>query len=170
MTRYRDRGARRAFTLVELLVVLAVLVVLGMVGGLGVSALARQTARREAERAMHWLYGVLLRADRTGRKFSLRVQERNALVVDWQDASERLEAGRGCSFERRGSASDIAETYVTYSPVWGTFTSALTVKVRGPGGDLFFLILSGQGKVRISPSPQLDKEETEGIISVFVHP
>ena len=82
MTRYRDRGARRAFTLVELLVVLAVLVVLGMVGGLGVSALARQTARREAERAMHWLYGVLLRADRTGRKFSLRVQERNALVVD----------------------------------------------------------------------------------------
>lgn len=162
MTKYRDRGTHRAFTLVELLVVLAVLVVLGMVGGLGVSALARQTARLEADRAMHWLYGVLLRADRTGKKFTIRVQK-TALVVDWRDASERLEAGRGCSFERRGSASDIAETYVTYSPVWGTFTSALTVQVRGPGGDLFFLILSGQGKVRISPSPQLNKEETEGV-------
>lgn len=162
MAGYRDKGARRAFTLVELLVVLAVLVVLGMVGGLGVSALVRQTARLEADRAMHWLYGVLLRADRTGKKFTIRVQK-TALVVDWRDASERLEAGRGCSYERQGSASDMAETYIIYSPAQGTFTSALTVQVRGPGGDLFFLILSGQGKVRISPSPQLDKEETEGV-------
>ncbi|MCR4819406.1 MAG: prepilin-type N-terminal cleavage/methylation domain-containing protein [Fretibacterium sp.] len=164
MTEYLNRRTRRAFTLLELLVVLAVLGVLGMAGGLGVSALARQTARREAERAMHWLYGVLLRADRTGRKFSLRVQEGKALIVDWEDSSERLEATRGCSFERRDSISGIEEAFVTYSPVWGTFTPALTVQVRGAGGDLFFLIISGQGKLRVSPSPWQNEEETKGII------
>ena len=163
MTGYRDKGTRRAFTLAELLVVLAVLGVLGMAGSLGVSAMSRQTAKREAERAMHWLYSVLLRADRTGRKFSLHVEGISALVVEWEDASERLEASRGCSFERQGIVSGMTGLFVTYSPVGGTFTSALTVQVRGPGGDLFFLILSGQGKVRVSPTSRMNAEEIEGI-------
>lgn len=165
MTGYRIKGARRAFTLVELLIVLAVLGVVGMVGSLSLSAMSHQTARREAERAMHWLYGVLLRADQSGKKFSLSVKGKTALVVDWEDASEQLEASRGCSFkrqERQGSNLGTGKLFVTYSPAWGTFTSALTVQVQGPGEDVFFLILSGQGKVRISPSSQLDTEETMG--------
>ena len=145
--------ARRAFTLVELLVVLAVLGALGTMGGLGLNTLARQTARREADRAMHWLYSVLLRADRMRKPFSLRVEGKTALAVEWRGMTERLEASGGCSFKRIGSVSGEAGTVVFYSPVWGTFTPALTVQVQGPGGDAFFLILSGQGKVRISDSP-----------------
>ncbi|MCR5347469.1 MAG: type II secretion system GspH family protein [Fretibacterium sp.] len=156
MKGYRAQRAHRAFTLTELLVVVAVLAILGTMGSLGMSALTRQTAKQEAERAMHWLYSVLLRADRTGRKFSLRVEGETDLVVEWRGAPERLAASVGCSFKRRGRVVGEAGTFVTYSPVWGTFTPALTVQVGGPGGDVFFLILSGQGKVCISDSPPQD--------------
>ena len=150
--RKRGRGGR-AFTLVELMITLALLGLLGTAVGLGVGALTRQTARREAELAMHWLYGVLLRADRMGRQFSLRVQGGTALVVDWGTGGERLEASGGCSFSRLGNATGRAGDPIVYSPVWGTFTPALTLQVRGPGGDTFFLLLSGQGKLRLSGSP-----------------
>lgn len=146
------RAPRRgAFTLIELLVALLILGVLG--AGAGLRVWTFHTPQREADRAMRWLYGVLARADRTGQSFSLHIGDgRPSCLVAIRDGlgeSERLEASEGCSFERR--LSDIAN--VTYSPQWGTFTAAMTIRVRGAGGGAHYLILSGQGRLRTAPSP-----------------
>lgn len=140
------RGKRRGFTLAELL---TALVIMGILAGLGATLRRPVTARSEAERAMRWLYGVILRSDRTGRSFTLRVP--GPIEVTWNRTGEveSLEAARGCSFVRSTMKR-------TWSAQWGTLTPALTAEVRGPGRDRYYLIVSGQGRIRISDSPPED--------------
>ena len=150
------RPRRAAFTLAEILIVL---MIMGMLGGTwaAVGAWGRQTAAREADRAMRWLYGVLLRADNRGRSFYLSVTS-SYLMVTWlaPHATERLEASEGCSFERRagpdwrGGAYD---TETVYSAQWGTFTPSMTVRVTDAHSGVHYLILSGQGRARTSDEP-----------------
>ena len=155
--RHRPASARRAaFTLVEILTVLILLGVLAT-AGVGLSpALRQRTAAQEADRLMRRLYGVMARADSRGEKFDLVVDDRSpSLLVRWKRTQtvEKLEAARGCSLTRRSSAGAYSTT-IRYTPQWGTFTSAMTVRVTGTGGDAHYLILSGQGRIRTGATPR----------------
>ena len=150
------RPRRAAFALAEILIVL---MIMGMLGGTwaAVGAWGRQTAAREADRAMRWLYSVLLRADNRGRSFYLSVAS-SYLAVTWQapHATEMLEASEGCSFEHRAGPDWHGGAHVSeivYSAQWGTFTPGMTVRVTDARGDVRYLILSGQGRARTSDEP-----------------
>ena len=146
-----------AFSLVEILVVLAVL---GTVGAASFGVITwRPSARYEAERAMSWLYGILARADNNGVSFVLKLNSNvraSGLIADWENNGVNVEtwdAGEGCTLKREFSGGT---SKVIYSPQWGTFTPALTVEFTGGGGDIFYLIISGQGRLRISEKPSTD--------------
>ncbi len=152
----KGRG-RRAFTLVE---ILAVLVVVGFAGaGVALRLRERHSPEHEADRAMRWLYNIITKADRTGQSFTLRVGEGSSscLLANWGvlHSTDRLDAQGGCVYKRLvaflGGNKSIAG--VTYSPQWGTFSSALTLEVANPGsGARHYLIISGQGRLRTSPT------------------
>lgn len=148
------RCARRAFSLAEILIVLTILAALsGSV--LSVRAIwGRPTAAQEADRAMRWLYGVVARADLSGRPFGLGVDEdAQCLQVRWEKprSVERLPARSGCTFQWLGVGSATVDSH--YAPQWGTFSAALTVLVRDAEGRRHFLILSGQGQIRTADHP-----------------
>ncbi|WP_298779030.1 prepilin-type N-terminal cleavage/methylation domain-containing protein [uncultured Fretibacterium sp.] len=150
----RMKAVRRAFSLAEVLIVLAILAALGG-SVLSVGAIwGRPTAAKEADRAMRWLYSVVARADLAGRPFDLRVDERaQRLQVRWEKPMdvEQLSARSGCTLQRIGASS--AAGHAHYAPQWGTFSAALTVLVRDAEGRRHFLILSGQGQIRTSAHP-----------------
>ena len=102
----RMKAVRRAFSLAEVLIVLAILAALGG-SVLSVGAIwGRPTAAKEADRAMRWLYGVVARADLAGRPFDLRVDERaQRLQVRWEKPMdvEQLSARSGCTLQRVGA-------------------------------------------------------------------
>ena len=158
MTKNTRGAAERAFTLIEVLVVMAVLAVIGA-AGFGVVTW-RPTARREAESAMSWLYGILARSDRSGVSFDLKVEagaQNGGLVAVWGRkslGSDRWDAGEGCALRRVFSGS--GTNLIHYSPQWGTFTPALTVKMTGGGGDVCYLVISGQGRLRVSDFQPVD--------------
>ena len=145
-----------AFSLVQILVVLAVL---GTGGAANFGVITwRPSARHEAERAMSWLYGILARADNNGMSFVLKLNSSglaSGLIADWGNNGVNVEtwnAGEGCKLNR----VPVGTSKVIYSPQWGTFTPALTVKFTGGGGDVHYLIISGQGRLRISEKPSTD--------------
>lgn len=148
-------GSRAAFTLFELLAVLAILSMLGALGWSAARLGGIRSAEREADRTMRWIYRLIARADRTGQPFVLMANshaELSTISASWQDSlrSDRLEATEGFLF-RRIAGGRVFES--VYSPQWGTFTPALTLRVRGPDGDEHYLIVSGQGRIRTSPTP-----------------
>lgn len=151
---WRMKSVRRAFSLAELLIVLAILAALGG-SVLSVGAIwGRPTAAKEADRAMRWLYGVVARADLAGRPFDLRVDEgAQRLQVRWGKPMgvEQFSARNGCTLQRVGAGGATGSAH--YAPQWGTFSSALTVLVRDAEGKRHFLILSGQGRIRTSAHP-----------------
>lgn len=155
---WRMKSARRAFSLAEVLIVLAILAALGG-SVLSVGAIwGRPTAAKEADRAMRWLYGVVARADLAGRPFDLRVDEgAQSLQVRWEKppSVEQLPVHSSCILRRFFAGSAMVNSH--YAPQWGTFSSALTVLVRDAEGGRHFLILSGQGQIRTSAHPPAAK-------------
>ncbi len=106
---------------------------------------------------MRWLYSVMVKADQTGQPFTLRVGTGDAsyLMATWGKLGnvETLETQGGCRFIQRRDLTPGNSSLVgaTYSPQWGTFTSALTVEVSSSRGDApHYLFLSGQGRIRTS--------------------
>ncbi len=150
----RMKAVRRAFSLAEVLIVLAILAALGG-SVLSVGAIwGKPTAAKEADRVMRWLYGVVARADLAGRPFDLRVDERaQRLQVRWGKPMgvEQFSAHNGCTLQRVGAGGATGNAH--YAPQWGTFSAALTVLVRDAEGRRHFLILSGQGQIRTSAHP-----------------
>lgn len=146
--------ARRAFSLAEVLIVLAILAALsGSVLSVG-AIWGKPTAAKEADRAMRWLYGVVARADHLGQPFDLRVDEgTQRLQVRWGKprSVEHLPARSGCTFHWLRVSDTTADSH--YVPQWGTFSSAMTVLVRDAEGQRHFLILSGQGQIRTADHP-----------------
>lgn len=156
----------RAFTLIELLISITII---GIVSGAAMIAFGRfgsyTTAKREAERAVRWLYFVMERAENDGRSFSIYIDDDSITVLmkprgNMQSAGgnkpELLRISDGFSFMSLGGGS--ART--VYSAQWGTFTPAMTIRVsrtderiRSQEGDRRqYIILSGQGRIRISDS------------------
>lgn len=112
----------------------------------------RQTAHREAEKALHWLENIFIRADREGRALDLSVESgtNSRLIALWKAApSEELRASPGCAFQSLNAPSG---PLPTYSPQWGSLTPALTIQVSDAQGNIHYLFLSGQGRLRTSSS------------------
>ena len=151
--RVNFRRGRAAFSLIELLIVLTLLAAVGTITW-GIRW--TPSARLVAERAQSWLYGVLAQSDRSGLPFSLRVEARSRLAALWSKGggTETWRVVEGCSLRRLASAGGPSD--IAYSPQWGTFTPALTLEIVGSGGDVHYLILSGQGRIRTSKVPPQD--------------
>ena len=147
-----------AFSLIEVLVVMLILAVIGAASFTVV--MRRPSAKYEAEQAMRWLYSILARSDSRGVSFALRLDSsalHPGLTADWENKGvnvDRWDAGEGCRLKRVFSGGGTSA--IMYSPQWGTFTPALTVEVTGGRGDVYYLIVSGQGRLRISETPPTD--------------
>lgn len=148
-----------AFTLVELLISTTII---GIVSGAAMIAFGRFslqiTPKREAERALNWLYLTTEKAENAGRSFSIYIKNGSlAVLMNGDGEPETLRSSEGCSFRRQGSGGDSLRS--VYSAQWGTFTPAMTIEVSG-GAPNSYIILSGQGRMRISDSPP-DLEESD---------
>lgn len=164
-----------AFSLVEFLVVVIIMAAAAGTIFLGVNKkIFRQTARREADLVMRKIYNAVLRADYSGIKFRLYASPAyaNYISVRWGKLNEFLDdanninnqinqvnknnqteiitASEGCSFKNLNSAGGY---FMTYDPQWGTLTPALTLAIKDYNENLYYLIISGQGRIRISPNP-----------------
>lgn len=146
---------RSAFTLAEVLVVLAILGL--MAGAAAAINWNRASPEREAGRAMHWILRSLTKANRTGRSFTLRIRagaSSETLALKWKDDpdEETFPAAPGLRFQLVRHSAFAPESI--YSPQWGTFTPAATVRITAPrGANPHYLILSGYGRVRTASSP-----------------
>lgn len=103
---------------------------------------------------MRKIYNIFLRADYTGRSFRLEAKPdlTNYIIVTWIDTSEseKILATKGCYFR---NLNRVGGYEIKYYPDTKTVTPALTLEVTGTAGDLYYLIISGQGRIRISDTP-----------------
>ena len=146
---------RPAFTLTEVLVVL---LILGLMAGAATTInWSRASPEREAGRAMRWILRSLTKANRTGRSFTLWLSvgtSAETLALRWRNAPdvETFPAAPGLRFQLVRHSAFAPES--VYSPQWGTFTPAATVRITASrGATPHYLILSGYGRVRIASSP-----------------
>ena len=146
---------RSAFTLTEVLVVLSILGL--MAGAAAAINWGRASPEREAGRLMRWVLRSLTKANRTGRSFTLRLSagtSAETLALRWRDdpVVEMFPAAPGFRFQLVRHSAFAPESI--YSPQWGTFTPAATVRITAPrGAKPHYLILSGYGRVRTASSP-----------------
>ena len=142
----------KAFTLAELLIALLILTVSAGMFLLNIKDFNKIDSKREADRAMRWFYNIMQRADHTGEKFELSVplNLNEYIYIQWAKSlnKEFLYASEGCLFKNYNSAFSM-----TYAPQWGTLTPGLTLEIKDYKNNLYYLIISGQGQIRISDSP-----------------
>lgn len=138
--------------------VLVVLLILGVMAGAATTInWSRVSPEREAGRAMRWLLRSLTKANRTGRSFNLRLSagtSTDTLALRWRDDPnvETFPAAPGFRFQLVRHGFFAPES--VYSPQWGTFTPAATLRITAPqGAKPHYLILSGYGRVRTALSP-----------------
>ena len=93
----------RAFSLIELLIVLLILSITAMVTSLNMNKFTEQTARNDAEKAAAFINNKIHRAAMKGVGFRLTVNDDSlaseyGLDDDNMTSEEALNAGKGCSF------------------------------------------------------------------------
>ncbi|MBQ4418171.1 MAG: prepilin-type N-terminal cleavage/methylation domain-containing protein [Synergistaceae bacterium] len=141
----------KAFTLAELLIALLILTVSAGMFLLNIKDFYKIDSKHEADRLMRWFYNIMQRSDHTGEKFSLTISISfdDHILIEWNKSlkSEFLYASKGCQFRNRGFNPMI------YAPQWGTLTPGLTLEIKDYKNNLYYLIISGQGQIRISDSP-----------------
>lgn len=141
----------KAFTLAELLIALLILTASAGMFLLNIKDFNKIDSKREADRVMRWFYNIMQRSDHTGEKFSLTISTSfdDHIRIEWNKSlnKEFLYASEGCQFRNRGFNPMI------YAPQWGTLTPGLTLEIKDYKNNLYYLIISGQGQIRISDSP-----------------
>lgn len=129
------------------------MLILGLLGGAaGLIRWNPASPEKEADRVLRWILRALTKANRTGRSFTLVLDDGKAPSLRWKDATdaETFPASPGFRFARHGFSSPES----VYSPQWGTFTPAATIRIASPrGAGHHYLILSGYGRVRAAPVP-----------------
>ncbi len=140
---------RSGFSFAELLIVLLIISA-GFYFTVKID-IRSQTAEREADRLMRKIYNIFLRADYTGQKVTLTAEPRlnDYIIVLWRNPykEEKVTATDGCYFKNLNSSGGHE---MIYEPQWGTLTPAVQLEVTGTKGDKYYLIISGQGRIRIS--------------------
>lgn len=135
---------RRGFTLAELIVGVVVMIVT-----LGVATMSLrstdQTARREAERVVAYIYRQIDMADRIRKDFTMTVGT-SSITINWgglhsEDTS--FKASDGCSYNLQGVR------YYRFNI--HRFTSGATITVQDAnGGKCDITIASTEGRIKIS--------------------
>lgn len=146
---------KSAFTLMELLVVLVILGLLG--GAVTVIPWGRSSPAREADRALRWMLRALTKANRTGRSFALGTGfgvSEGTLQLCWGHSGDTEAFPASSGFRFRLVRHGMFAPESVYSPQWGTFTPAATIRIASERStETHYLILSGYGRVRTAAAP-----------------
>lgn len=113
---------------------------------------AGQNPKKEAQRLARWLSKNIVTANRTGLGFVFFCSDSMAYetvrILRNDGVQETCTSAYGCRFIRLGGRDNI------WSPQWGTFTPAFTVRVtNGRKADDHYVIVSAHGRVRTAASP-----------------
>jgi len=153
-----------AFSLAELLAVLAICLILG--GGASVALVSSfagppsdETAVREGKYAAQWLQRIFHKALLSGRSFVFRLSTsvpQQRLKIQWADASEEIYDGKGRVWFTNHSG---IPAFCTYSPKWNTISPAFTIEA-GSSPDrrrpLKYIVVTPFCKVSYRDDPPRD--------------
>lgn len=151
--------SKKAFTLVELLI--AILIIAASWSIAATLTPKGQTAKREAERLAMLLEKTMAQAIRTHVGFALIFDSNHSekITIRQGKASNALEAesefivaSEGCSFDRKNSNNELQKT-LYYSAVHGTMSPGVTIQINNAPEPPHYVIISGQGRVRMSATP-----------------
>jgi len=154
---------RKAFTLVELIVVLSIMAILA--GSLSMASLAGvmqkgspQSIARESDDLARWINSRMYRATLEKRSFSFRSLPCSTpvqwIIIRWADTGEleKFDSQGNCYFTIRGSAV----TNAVYNPYFHTVTPGFTLKVvESPSrtAALKYIRVSVYGRVSVTDDP-----------------
>ena len=138
---------RRGFTLAELTVGVVVMIVT-----LGVATMSLrstdQTAKREAERLVAYLYRQMDKAERAHKVFTMTVNTQS-VTINWRDGypeDNSFKASDGCSYSDKFPNGD-----VNYLANQQRFAQGGTIEVKDAnGGKCKITIASTEGRITIS--------------------
>lgn len=153
----------RAYTLVEILVVLAIFMVLGgtvlTFKSSFIGAPSDETTIREGKYAAHWLQRIFYKALLSRRSFVFRVSSaapQAKLVVQWVDNEKEVYDGRERVWFTNRSASP---AFCNYSPQWHTISPAFTIEVGSSPNrrrPLMYIVVSPYCRVSYRDKPPGD--------------
>ncbi len=138
---------------------LATLLVVAVLSGtivLAGGASGGQNPKKEAQRLARWLEKIIVTASRTGYPFTFvcgnsgsdRKTQETVRILRSDGKQEDYASAYGCRFIRPNPGENV------WSPQWGTFTPAFTVRVtNGRKTDDHYVVVSTHGRVRTSASP-----------------
>ena len=146
---------RKGFTIVEMAIVILILGIMASVMTFS-PEIAKQTAKREAERLQMFLSSMEDAADRRHMNFDIEVGpilETGQVVVtiSWGDKypKSKLEPTVGCSYENK-----LANKKGTYNARNKRFNAGGTITVIGADGECDVIIATTEGRIRISETRQ----------------
>ena len=106
-----NRNRERGFTLIEIVTAMLVMAVIAGAAMMSITS-AKQTAKREKQRMMAYIYRLMQKADRTHKNFYIQVAS-DHLTVNWNgDVDDSFKASDGCSFSY-GNAERTTYTYTS---------------------------------------------------------
>ena len=152
----------RAFTVIELFIGIAVMAMISSVALMSVNV-AKQTAKREAERVQAYIYRVIQSADRRGQGFTLDTIFQDSedgrrqffIEIKWQgerDYDRSFKASNGCTYSDNFKGNELDE--LEYSTKKRQFFTGGTITVHGADGKYYYVIIaSTEGRIRISDTP-----------------
>lgn len=151
---------RGAFTVIELFIGIAVMGMISSVALMSVN-MAKQTAKREAERVAAYIYRVIQSADRRGQDFTLDMdfQDKKGggreyyITITWRkneknpDSSFKASAGYKYSDNFKGNEYD----ELVYIAKNRQFKTGGRIKIQDADGNTCYVIIgSTEGRIRIS--------------------
>ncbi|MBQ3403639.1 MAG: prepilin-type N-terminal cleavage/methylation domain-containing protein [Synergistaceae bacterium] len=137
---------RRGFTVVEVLVCLVVMAIMAAAMTIAPGT-TKQTAEREAQRVMMWLYRQIDRADRLHTYFAITPDVDHILILWKGDATTQdrsFTPTAGCSYSKNFGS-------ITYNSQIKRFINGGHISVHASDGGVYYVIIAPQeGRIRIS--------------------
>ena len=153
------RNKRRAFTMIELITACVILAAITAI--LVNTRMANQTAEREARKIFEWINKLTQKSNRIHQAFTLWIDsENNIMKMHWNNelttlnkVDESLNATSGCKYSPyKNISSFVYNLNNKYSP-------SGTITITGSDGSKYYVVLSPQGRARISTLEYLDEDD-----------
>ena len=138
-----NRNRKRGFTLIEIVTAMLVMAVITGAAMMSITS-AKQTAKREKQRMMAYIYRLMQKADRTHKNFNIQVVS-DHLIVNWNgDVDDSFKASGGCTFKDK---NDKINTY--YSNLKGFDGGTITITGADNETEELKLAVAGASEGRI---------------------